>query len=54
VAEALERLLADAKLRQRLGERSRERAVAEFSVEEFIAASLTTYRAVLPSGTIGP
>ncbi len=52
LAGALERLLADPDLRRRMGARSRERAVAEFSVEEFVAASLATYRAVLPSGTI--
>ncbi len=54
IAGALERLLGDAELRRRLGEQSRQRAVAEFSLEDFVARSLATYRAVLPSGTIEP
>ena len=54
IAAALERLLGDSELRQRMGGQSRQRAVAEFSLEDFVARSLATYRAVLPSGTIGP
>lgn len=47
LARAIARLLDDAALRQRMGARSRERAVEEFSQERVIAATLAVYREVL-------
>jgi glycosyltransferase involved in cell wall biosynthesis len=49
LAQALQRLIQDAELRRRMGGRSRERALAEFSVERVVAATLTVYRDVLKS-----
>ena len=49
-AEAIGRLLDNADLRQSMGARGRAIAVAEFSVEDFIAKSLAAYRAVFPGG----
>ena len=51
-AAALARLIGDAGLRRRMGERSRAIAEAEFSVERFVAETLAAYRAVLPAGTV--
>ncbi len=47
-ADAIRALLADPGLRRRMGARGRERAVAEFSVERFVAETFAAYRAVLP------
>jgi glycosyltransferase involved in cell wall biosynthesis len=47
LTDAIGRLIADPLLRQRLGARGRERAVAEFSQEKAIAATLAVYRGVL-------
>lgn len=49
-ADAMRRLLTDATLRQRLAARGRAIAVAEFSVEQFVAASLAAYDHVLHAG----
>jgi glycosyltransferase involved in cell wall biosynthesis len=46
LAVAIERLLDDAALRRRMGQRGRERAVAEFSQERVIAETLAVYRQV--------
>lgn len=43
---AIEQLLDDQNLRRRMGERGRERAVAEFSQDGVIAATLAVYRGV--------
>lgn len=48
LADALRTLLADDTLRRTMGARGRERAVAEFSVESFVAESLQVYNDVLP------
>lgn len=45
-AEALRRLIADPALRQRMGRRGRERAVAEFSEAQFVADTLAAYAQV--------
>jgi glycosyltransferase involved in cell wall biosynthesis len=47
LAQALGRLIDDADLRARMGMRSRERAVAEFSIERVVADTLALYRAAL-------
>jgi glycosyltransferase involved in cell wall biosynthesis len=47
LAQALGRLIGDADLRARMGMRSRERAVAEFSIERVVADTLALYRAAL-------
>ena len=47
LAGALERAMGDAEFRQSAGERSREIAEAEFSLEAFLTASLIVYRAAL-------
>lgn len=47
LAEAIERLLADAALRRRMGARGRERAVREFSQERVIEETLAVYREIL-------
>lgn len=44
LARALRRLLADPELRMRMAQRSRERAVREFSLDGVIAATLSLYR----------
>lgn len=50
-AAAIDRLLRDADLRRRLARRGREIAVAEFSVEQFVAESLAAYEMLLkPQG----
>ena len=46
-ADALEKLILDAELRRRLAAHGREIAVADFSVEDFVAKSLAVYREVL-------
>ena len=46
LAVALKRLLQDTALRQRMGQRGRERAVAEFSVERVVADTLAVYRSL--------
>lgn len=47
LAAALRRLIEDAGLRRRMGARSRERALAEFSQEQVIARTLSVYREVM-------
>jgi glycosyltransferase involved in cell wall biosynthesis len=47
LAQALRRLLEDTALRDRMARRSRERAVAEFSLERVIADTLALYRTLL-------
>ena len=47
LAHALRRLIDDAAMRARMGARSRERAVAEFSIERVVADTLALYRAAL-------
>lgn len=49
LAGALERLLRDADLRRRMGERGRERAVAELSSDIVGAATLELYDELLPA-----
>ena len=51
-ASAIRRLLQDGDLRRRFGQRGREIAVGEFSVERFVAESLAVYRAVLALGKL--
>jgi glycosyltransferase involved in cell wall biosynthesis len=48
LADALQRLIADADLRARMGARSRERALAEFSQSQVIAQTLQLYRKPRP------
>lgn len=48
LAEALAALIADPARRRAMGARGREIAMAEFSVERFVAESLDCYRQVLP------
>ena len=50
-AEALRRLIENADERARFAAAGRAMAVAEFSVQKFIADSLAVYRAVLPKET---
>ena len=50
-ADALRRLLTDPELRRRMAGAARDKAVAEFSVEQFVADTLTVYREVIPAGT---
>lgn len=47
LADALEKLLFDAELRQRMGQRGRERVLNEFSQEQIVAHVLTIYRETL-------
>ena len=49
VAGALRTLIEAGDLRERMGRRGRERALDEFSVEGFVAASLAVYRTVAGS-----
>jgi glycosyltransferase involved in cell wall biosynthesis len=44
LAVALEKLIRDPELRRRMGQRSRERALAEFSQEQVIAETLQLYQ----------
>jgi glycosyltransferase involved in cell wall biosynthesis len=46
LADALRKLIENAPLRNEMGRRSRERAVAEFSREQVIAETLAVYREV--------
>ncbi len=48
LAAALKKLILDADLRRRMGERSRERALAEFSQELVIGQTLALYRELAP------
>ena len=48
LADAIDRLVGDHALRRRLGARAREVAVAEFSEERVVAATLALYRSMLP------
>jgi glycosyltransferase involved in cell wall biosynthesis len=54
LAAALRRLIEDAPLRQRLGQRSRERAVQEFSNEVVTAATLKIYGQAPASSQAAP
>jgi glycosyltransferase involved in cell wall biosynthesis len=47
LSEAIGKLIGDPQLRQRMGERSRLRAEAEFGLETIIAQTLAVYREVL-------
>jgi glycosyltransferase involved in cell wall biosynthesis len=47
LAQALRRLIGDAGLRARMGARSRDRALAEFSIERVVADTLAVYQAAL-------
>jgi glycosyltransferase involved in cell wall biosynthesis len=47
LAAALGRLIGDAQLRRRMGERGRERAVAEFSLEHVVGQTLAIYERLL-------
>ncbi len=51
LAGALRTLIADATLRRTMGARGRERAMAEFSLERFVAESLQVYDDVLPQAS---
>lgn len=44
---ALTTLLADSRLRERMGQRGRERAVAEFALDKILARTLALYESVL-------
>lgn len=44
LADALNRLLADDELRQRLGRQARERALGDFSIERMVASTVAVYR----------
>ena len=48
LADALARLLADPELRQRMGQRGRERVLNEFAQERIVDQVLALYREVLP------
>jgi glycosyltransferase involved in cell wall biosynthesis len=48
LAAALERLIRDASLRQRMGQRGRERVETEFSQQRVISETLAVYRELLP------
>ncbi|GAB3649036.1 glycosyltransferase family 4 protein [Ramlibacter alkalitolerans] len=54
LANALERLVRDAALRRRFGQRGRERAVREFSDDVVIAATLKVYHVPAPSASPAP
>lgn len=47
LADALERLIADPALRRSLGEKGRQLAVAEFSIEKVVAETLAVYQELL-------
>jgi glycosyltransferase involved in cell wall biosynthesis len=47
LADALRRLITDRSLRQRMGQRGRQRAIDEFSIERVIAETLALYRECL-------
>ena len=47
LAKALNRLIADAPLRAKMGEKSREIAEREFSIQNVVAHTLETYRLLL-------
>lgn len=47
LAQALERLLVDAELRQRMGRAAREFAVRELSADHVVSATLSLYRSLL-------
>jgi glycosyltransferase involved in cell wall biosynthesis len=47
LAQALQRLIEDGGLRQRMGARGRERVVSEFSLDKVIEDTLAVYRAAL-------
>lgn len=49
-ARALRALIVDPDLRTRMGRRGRERAETEFSVEQFVAQTLESYRRVATKG----
>ena len=51
-AAAIDRLLRDDALRHRLAAQGRAIAVAEFSVEQFVAESRAAYQALLPGETL--
>jgi len=48
LAAALHRLIVDPALRERMGDRGRARAVAEFSIQRVIADTLAVYRELSP------
>ncbi|MFC3227234.1 glycosyltransferase family 4 protein [Marinibaculum pumilum] len=52
LAEALAALVDDPARRRQMAARGREIAMAEFSVERFVAESMDCYRAVLPAGRL--
>lgn len=47
LADALSRLLSDRELRSRMGQRGRERAESEFSLEQVIGETLSVYRELM-------
>ncbi len=50
LAMAMERLINDPDLRQRMGEKGRAKAVAEYSLEHVVTATLAAYRGLLACG----
>jgi len=53
LAGALDRLLADDELRDRMGRAGRERAVAEFSVERLVERCLAAYESAADAAVVG-
>lgn len=51
-ADAIGLLLRDDALRLRMGQAARAKAVAEFSVEQFVADTLAVYAEVMPAGSL--
>jgi glycosyltransferase involved in cell wall biosynthesis len=51
LASALHRLLQDADLRRRMGEAGRQRAMAWFTQQRMVDATIALYRQILPNGT---